>query len=174
MQDHSKMAETINNLPSHYYDQFSDNFVIVLAALRLHSFTILRADEGIAENTKELWQELSHPSILLHSPATIPLRDKMRKTQPGSPDHTAYSNKIIQANLREQSRLLALLAEFYEKYTPPFYSRLIAETVELGDTYLRSQGASVTVLEKKTQRERDIQNNQKELQRFAEFLVSKI
>lgn len=167
------MEELFDNIPDHYYDNFSDDFVTVLAALRWHGFTILRADEGKeAVDEQNLYAELSHPSIWLHAASTADLAKKLPKLTPGSLQHTGHVNQIIRANLLEQKRLLALLEEFYKTRTPSFYARLIVETHGLGETYLRSQGSSVRImLEDEKLQKQWLKDSNTELLAFAKFLV---
>jgi hypothetical protein len=170
------LDDELDNLPTHYRETFSYNFLILLAALRLHGFSIQRADEAVPviAADKDLWPELSHPSVWLSSMSAP--TNELQKAEPGSPAHTIYTNQVIRAHLTEQRRLLELLEAFYAMHVPAsFYARLIAETVDIGETYLRSQGASVRItLEDEQLQTQWLEQSQLEMTAFSLFLVNKL
>lgn len=172
----SQLAEAIQDLPAHYHDTFSKDFILLLAALRLHGFAIQRADEASAtiKPGQDLWPELSHPSVWIHAPSA-PV-DELRKAEPGSVEHTRLSNAVIRANLADQERLLNLLSEFYTTHSPAsLQARLILETIDLGETCLRSQGASVRViLEDSRDQGQWLKESRAEMSAFAAFLAEKL
>ena len=176
MTNTSRLEEEIADLPAHYHDTFSQDFIRLLAALRLHGFSIQRADEALSaiKSDEDLWPELSHPSVWMHAPSA-PM-DALHKAAPGSPEHTQLSNEVIRANLADQEWLLSLLGEFYATHSPTsFQARLILETVELGETCLRSQGASVRIiLEDDRERAQWLKESQTEMRAFAAFLAEKL
>lgn len=169
----TSLEEALEDLPEHYHDTFSDDFLQVLAALDIHGFAIQRADEAVSIVGKEhdLWPELSHPSVWIYAP-TAPTNE-LHQAEPGSPEHTRLSNEVIRANLLEQQRLLDLLEAFYSQRTPAsFRARLIVETVELGESYLRSQGASVrTILDETASQAQWLDESMDEFAAFADFLT---
>lgn len=173
--NHQALAETLKSLPSHYYDNFTDDFILLLAGLEQHGFTILRADEA-ANYTggQNLWTELSHPSVWLSAPLEPGALSNLRSAKPGTPEHTEYINQTIHANLLEQQRLLILLEEFYSKRDSSFYAKLIVETVERGESYLRSQGSSMRlILEDKKVQALWLKASNAEMLAFATFLINK-
>lgn len=176
MTNATRLEEEIADLPAHYHDTFSQDFILLLAALRLHGFSIQRADEARStmKPDEDLWPELSHPSVWMHAPSA-PM-DALRKAAPGSPEHTRLSNEVIRANLADQEWLLSLLGEFYATHLPTsFQARLILETVELGETCLRSQGASVRfILDDSRERALWLKESQAEMRAFAAFLAEKL
>lgn len=176
IQNNTLLTSELRNLPPHYYDTFSDEFLELLAALRLHGFMIQRADEAlpVIPSDQDLWVELGHPSIWLGARGT-PLRE-LRAAEPGSAEQVKYINQVIRANLSEQRRLLTLLDDFYADHVAAsFYARLIADTTDYGETYLRSQGACVrTILEDPQQQELWLKDSQAELIAFTEFLASRL
>jgi hypothetical protein len=167
------LTEAIKNLPDHFRDTFSDDFLKVLAALDMHGFAIQRADEAVPVVPKEhgLWSELSHPSIWIYRPAA-PMNE-LQQAEPGSPEHARLTNAVIRANLLEQQRLLELLEAFYSQHEPvSFSARLIVETVELGESYLRSQGASVRIILNDTAMQSQWHDeSMAEFSAFADFLA---
>lgn len=169
------IANAVKNLPPHYRDAFSDDFLKLIACLRLHGFSIQRADEALPppEAKRDLWTALSHPSIWLYNPEAPTA--ELRAAEPGSPEHQHLINIAIQKNLTEQKRLIDLLAKFYTAHTPAtFQAGLIVETIDLGETCLRPQGASVRlILDDQNQREW-LHASQHELNTFADFLASKL
>ena len=176
MTNASRLEEEIADLPAHYHDTFSQDFILLLAALRLHGFFIQRADEvrSAMKPDEDLWPDLSHPSVWIYAPSA-PV-DALRKAAPDSVEHARLSNEIIRANLADQEWLLSLLSEFYATHSPTsFQARLILETVELGETCLRSQGASVRViLDDSRERAQWLKESQAEMRAFAAFLAEKL
>lgn len=167
--------QEVDNLPDHFHDAFDKDFLKLLAALRLHGFHILRADQASPiVNSDNLWIELSHPSVLIYSP-DAPKR-KLEVAEPGSLEYTQLTNEVIKANLREQQRLLVLMEEFYKGHYPPsFDARLIVETIDLGESCLRPQGASVRViLEESVTQEMQDKEFSSELIAFTTFLIDKL
>jgi hypothetical protein len=167
------LAETTANLPDHYHDMFSATFLRLLAALTLHKFSIQRADEAlmVIDSTHDLWPELSHPSVWLCS-SSAPMRD-LQTAEPGSQNYTQLSDAVIRANLSEQHRLLLLLEEFYDNHKPiSFYSRLIIETIDMGESNLRPQGASIRIILKDPAIQKQwINDSNAELNAFTDFLI---
>lgn len=170
-----RITDEIANLPSHYHDTFSHNFLALLATLRLHGFFIVRADEAQETVGKDadLWAELSHPSVWLHSRSVAPLKQKLQAAELGTAEHTKVSNDLIHANLEEQRRLLSLLDEFYNnRSAASLYAQLIVETIDLGESYLRTQGSSIRLLMDSTTQRAWLQESQKEMDAFAHFLAT--
>jgi hypothetical protein len=168
----SLLLEEIQRLPAHYHETFSNGFLELLAALRLHGFAIQRADEAalVTDADHDLWSELSHPSIWLHEPSAP--ANKLRRTEPSTPEHKELINRVIRANLAAQRRLLALLAGFYSRHTPTSLpSRLIIETIDLGETCLRPQGASVRLVLDEEDQRRWLQDSRVEMKHFADYLT---
>lgn len=172
--NNQQLTDALNSLPDHYHETFNDDFITLLAALRMHGFTIQRADEAKATVTDkdDLWSELSHPSIWLCSPAAP--TSELQRAEPGTTTYTRLMNKVVRVNLKEQQRLLSLLNEFYTDHEPvSFQARLIAETIELGESYLRAQGASVRIALDDAHQELWLKEARAELQVFADFLIGR-
>lgn len=166
--------EVIDSLPVALKD-FSPTFVRVLAALHHHDFFITRADEArpTVDKTRELWQELSHPSVWIQSKEAPALTRMLQKATPGSSEHTRLTNQIILANLSEQRRLFESLQSFYQNHqAPSFATQLIIETIDLGDSYLRSQGASVRLVMDTAVQRSWYEECVAEFTAFANFLVT--
>lgn len=172
--NNQRFTEAFTNLPDHYHETFSDDFLILLAGLRMYGFTIQRADEAkvTVDEDDDLWSELSHPSVWLHAPSAP--TGEPRKAEPGSAAHTRLMNGVIRLNLKEQQRLLALLSDFYTNREPvSFQARLIVETIELGETCLRTQGASIRLTLDDAHQELWLKEAQTELRAFADFLIDR-
>lgn len=167
----SLLLDEIQRLPAHYHESFSNGFLELLAALRLQGFTIQRADEASpVEEQADLWPELSHPSVWLYEPSA-PVNE-LRKAKRGTREHRELTNQVIRANLAQQRRLLALLADFYQAHTPPpFPAQLIIETIDLGETCLRPQGASVRLVLDDEHQKQWLQEFRIEMKSFADYLI---
>lgn len=137
------MVREIANLPDHFHKAFSREFLTFLAVLRLHGLSIIRADESQSVVTGSLWAELSHPSVWFRSPLVSRLERERKDLKAGTPAYDDLNDRILRANLLHQQKLLDLLEEFYNRRATSFWSRLIVETIDLGESYLRPQGASV-------------------------------
>lgn len=164
----------VAQLPDHYKDTFGYDFLKLLAGLQLHGFSIQRADEAktAVSSDEDLWVELSHPSVWIHEPsAPIYL---LKRATPGSPEYQKLSNEVIRQNLAQQRRLLELLDTFYKTHTPTtFEARLIVETVDMGESNLRPQGASVRItLDDEQMQSEWAKAGTEELSSFADFLLN--
>ncbi len=164
----------VDRLPQAFHEDFSDKFLLLLAALRLHKFSIQHADEGkdVVAADDDLWAQMGHPSVCLYARTASDLARKLRSLERSTPEYIDCSNQIIQANLREQQRLLALLEAFYQEHiAPSFCSRLIVETIDdQGESYLKPQGASVRLLMDGKIQTVWLRQGQAELYAFARFL----
>src|SRR5690606_23366606 len=90
------------------------------------------------------------------------------------PEYQKLSNEVIRQNLAQQRRLLDLLASFYENHTPTtFEARLIVETIDMGESNLRPQGASVRLaLDDEQMQAEWAKASAAELSAFADFLLN--
>ena len=172
------LQEEINKLPARYHEDFSTDFLGLLAALRLLGFSILHAHEGrrdIVLRKTNLWAEIGHPSVCVQAPEALELIRQSRTLERNTPEYVDCSNKIIQANLVKQRLLLEALDEFYRTHTAPsFYARLIVETVDdFADSYLKPQGGSVRVIADADEQRRLYEESRGEILAFSDFLSEK-
>ena len=175
MHDQTPLKHEIAKLPNHLKQALSPPFLTVLAALKLHGFLVLRADETLPRISPDtnLWAELSHPSVWIHAQGAP--THQLKHATAGTAEHTQLTNQVITANLTQQQRLLGLLDEFYKQHTPSsFYARLIVETIDLGESMLRPQGASVRIILNSEAMQRHwAKQGTQEFYAFAEFLAHK-
>ncbi|WP_410613956.1 hypothetical protein [Amycolatopsis sp. lyj-109] len=171
--NHSPLTEEFNNLPEHFTEAFYEDLLWTLAALRLHGFSILRADESHeVDEQDDLWSELSHPSIWMQARTAPALTRRLREAKPGSAEHTRINNDLIRANLTEQRRLLDLLKGFYGQHTASsFHARLIVETIDQGESYLRPQEASVRTIASKREQKDWLKQANDELAAFGNYIA---
>lgn len=171
----TQLAQELQHLPAHYRENFSREFLQLIAALRLHDFLIVRADEAYDEDSikRNMYIEAGHPSVWIHSLEAAGLQARLRQAEPESAEYEALLNKTMRANLLEQQRLLGLLERFYNNHiAPSFYARLIVETIDLGETCLKAQGGSVRlVLADEASRQQWLESMRYELAAFTSFLV---
>lgn len=174
---HPLVVQELKNLPE-AYDDFSTEFRLLLATMRVHGFSIYRADEAIpvVGPDKSLWAEAGHPSVLIQPRSdAFTLREAVRVAVPGSQEHTEATNRLVRANLLEQQRLLGLLDEFYEDRSPYFYARLVTQTDSLDGTRLKPQGGDIRViLENEEWQQEWFEESNAELQAFAYFLNAQL
>lgn len=176
MVHNTKLKKEITSVLS-AHPELSERFARLLACLRLLGFTIVRADEAKMSVGAEddLWSELSHPSVWIRSSSAPSLINKLRSSDPESAKHAKLTSQLIRANLHEQARLIGLLNEFYSHHTPAsFMTRLIVETVDLGESYLRPQGASIRVIAGDDLQKRLYAESNAEVLAFAKFLATKL
>lgn|GEM_PF-5662567 len=143
--------------------------------MRLRSFTIQRADEAkpVVEAGDDLWSEMGHPSVWLHVPSND--SNRLSTLEPESEEYALLLNKVIRANLAEQARLLTLLEKFYINHTSmSFYSRLVVETIDLGESCLKPQGATIRPILDSEMQQRQNDESEVELAAFSEFLVNQL
>ena len=176
---HDRVAEEIESLP-YGFDDLNNGFRTLVAALRLHGLSVLRADEAkeLIGDDDDLWAEMSSPSVWVYARSVLDLSRDLRKRieQRSTPEYVADSNRVIKANLMEQQRLLKLLEEFYTDRQVNFFSQLIVETLYDydGASYLRPQGASVRlIMDDATQRDW-FEEGRTEMLEFGNFLVKKL
>lgn len=170
------VADELHRLPE-AYDGFGSNLRLLVAAMRVLGFTIVRADEAtdVIGQDADLWSESGHPSIWIAPHNSYSLKEAIKAAEPGSPEYTDAMNKSIAVNMHEQLRLLDLLDGFYDSHTPAsFYARLIAQTNMAGETYLKSQGADARVTLPKEEWQRQLfEESNAEMLAFAHYLCQK-
>ncbi|WP_165036691.1 hypothetical protein [Candidatus Protofrankia californiensis] len=177
--NHALITEEIERLPQGF-DDLSEGFLVLVAALRLHGFSIQRADEAKepVDDSDDLWAEMGSPSVWIYARSALELSRNLRKNieQRNTPEYMRDSNRVIRANLEEQRRLLGLLEEFYAQHTPvSFHARLIVETIDdQGESYLKPQGASVRVIMGSDAQKKWRDEGQTEMLAFAKFLADKL
>jgi hypothetical protein len=174
----SLIDDEIDNLPEHYRATFSAHFLMLLATLRLHGFKIAHADEAKEDisDMNDLWVEIGHPSVWFCSSRSADLTRELRNLKRDTPEYIACSNQAIRANLAEQSRMLALLDEFYSLHTPvSFYSKLIVENIDdLAEGYLKPQGAGIWIVQDDKIQDQWHEEFRVEMLAFTKFLAEKL
>jgi hypothetical protein len=172
------IAEEVDNLPQGF-DALSKGFLVLVAALRLHGFSIVRADEAKAHvtNNDNLWLELQPPSVWVQSRVVAKIRYGLQENieHHGTPEYIADSNKVITADLSEQRRLLVLLDEFYQTHgSRSVYTRLITETDSQGGFTLKPQGASIRIIMDEATQKTWYAEFRAEMLAFGDFLAGKM
>lgn len=178
MASRSVIDDEVENLPEHYKAMFSESFLMLLAALRLHGFNIVHADEAKEKvgDTDDLWAEIGHPSVWFGSIRAVDFARELRDLMRDTPEYAACSNQAIRANLAEQQRMLELLDEFYGLRAPvSFYSRLIVENIDdLAESYLKPQGANIRIAQDDNVQQKWDEDFRLELLTFTKFLADKL
>ena len=169
-----QLTEAIEDVLDEFPDTYGEVFVRLIAALRIHGFSILRADEAttIIADDADLWAELGYPSVWLYAPSAP--TGKFRDSEPGSDEHTRLLDKVLRANRVELQHLLTLLEAFYEQHTPvSFTARLIVEMIDgPSESYLRPQGSGVRLILDEAKQRAELEDYMREFDAFGEFLAS--
>lgn len=171
------ISDELDYLREEYGATFGEDMLLLMAALNLHNFSIQRADEAyeVANSSTDLWPELSHPSVCLRAATVGKLELRLSELLPGSDDYAHCVKELIQANLKEQARIMLLLQKFYSRHAASSFSvRLIVETVELGESVLRPQGASVRLIGEASEQTQWLKEARAEIGAFAHFLSDQL
>jgi hypothetical protein len=168
-----QLTEAIEDVLDEFPDTYGKAFVRLIAALRIHGFSIYRADEAteVIISGTDLWSELGCPSILFYSKSAP--TGKWRDSEPGSDEYAYLLDKVLRANLAERRHLLALLEAFYAQHTPvSFTARLIVGMYDSTKPILQSQGAGTRLLLDETKQRAELEDYMREFDAFGEFLAS--
>lgn len=174
--DSSQLKEAMEDVLHEFPDTYGKTFVRLIAALRLHGFSILRADEAtesaITRDT-DLWAELGRPLVWFYAKSAP--TGKWRESEPGTDEHTRLLNEVLRANLAEQLHLQALLAAFYAQHAPvSFTALLVAGMFDSTEPVLQPQGAGTRLILDEAEQRAELEDYMREFDAFGEFLAANV
>lgn len=173
--------KAIANLPQGFTERnFSHDFLLLIAMLHVYDFMIVRADEAqeYINPKDDLYYYAGSPSIEFRAKESTKLLSSYHEaiekaTSPDDKVISEISNRIMNVNLKEEQRMLALLEEFYTTHSTTLPHRLIIENNDLFGSRLRPQGSTTQPFLSKDQQRQRANEGQSEMVSFGQFLMQK-
>ena len=142
-----------------------EGILLLVAALQHHGFTTVASCEGHAKRHKEPWVEVQSSD----APELLKL---MQEGPHSGPDFIQNRTRLVEANRKENTRLYALLTDFYKSHQPGYST--ILTIAERGPGYGRLMPHAAYLVDKNDEKlyANWLAKTQAETEVFADFLVS--